>query len=1483
MLYRNRYAKVNVKLLVILILVTAALAVSLVGARQTRRSILSERALKAGNAAFEKEDWPEVVKRYREYLSRKPDDVEILRKYAQACLSARPLDGAAISGAVSAYRRVTQLDAGDRSAYEKLAMLYRGLENFQELASIARTRLEQDPNDRKAPLWLADALVGLNKTTEARQTLETFIADLETLPEKHVEFVRACVQRAQLADRGTDPGPETTQSDTAPAGPQTPLDWLDKAVGYAPDSAEARVYRARLRRAMASTAGTSEDERRSLLALAHEDLEAADGLTAEDPRIRFFLCAEWMAHGELDRATAQIQAAGTLPQEQLKDYFLDIDDWTITQFRLASELATRQGDAAEAAALADEALASLAETRRRIQLLPSVIPLYAAAGRVAEARQCLDEYAEVLGDQERPAAASARTLAGLRALVAGAEDRPHAVIDALEPIVANEPAGSRLWRLLAEAYDRTGQAGRAVKALEQYRRLNPQDPQMLRELAKQYSKLGLWTEAFETAAMAESLGSTDLAVKLFRIGAAVNLAIGRSEPAGAGDLEKLSVELQALREAHPDAVGIRILQAIIADHLGQPGEVERQLKLATEQCEEPLKAEMQLARYYLGQERVAEAIDVHEAACRRHPEAADPWLALADIRVAHAEYDSARTCLQQGLKAVTESTERRSISTKLALLELAYGDRTTGIRLLEELAAQDRGNIQARSLLLGIREVREDPETAQRLIDELRRAEGESGVSWRLHQASLWLSSEQWASHQQDIGDLLLCCIESDPAWPAPILLLAGLYERLGNLEGVEDTYRRGLLGNPAATGIAARLLALLEKQGRSSDVKKVLQQIRVNPQIASTWQVRAALLEEDYSRAIGQLELRVSNDDQDAASWILLAQLVYQQTKDADRALAYLKEAEAVDADARTLAAVKVSILEEEGETAEALAVLDAYVTDHNDFDAYWMRATYLAEEGKLDQAEADYRKLTTFAGNEAVGHGLLGDFYARTDRLDRGVATVEEGLLAHPADLGLKRTLMRLLFARSRVEDRERALRLLSELEEQLPQDAELITVRAAQILRDPTPEPLAGIMGKLDDVVKRQPRVVRAHLALIGMAMRQGHYQTACDYAIRALESNPNDPTLLSARSRAELALGYTTTAVTLAHEALQGDPNNIEALCVIADGALNSREHDLLEEARTLVDSALTRHPANDRLQVSRARVLAVLGLPETAIPTLEAHCQNEVGRRSMPGLITLADLYRLAGDAERSMQCIERAERLGPNNQAVIHARFLWLVSQNRFEELVHLGPKYLSATEQDPTKLLSAASMLISRDSMDHKKQAVKLFEQAAHLAPTSLSARVGLASSLYQIGNVPRAEKLYRELLEQHPDDIRVLNDLAWILHQHHQQYADALQLANRGLRLAPDDLHLLDTRGTILSNMPDRLADAKSDFEALVRLSSSDGPRQVKALLQLGRVCAKLGDLPQARQHLEKATNIDKELHVFTPNERSEISEIVKMQSGL
>lgn len=1521
MLHRKCCAKVNVRLLLTLIVVVLAAGVSLVTARQVFRRMHSQRVLAAGQAAFANEDWPAAARNFRDYLAHNPTDVEILKKYGQALLAIRPVTLDIARAAIGAYSQLVKMAPEEDVAYRELAALYEAMKQFESLAQVARTRLQYVPTDCEASLWLARAMISLKKTQEARQTLLSLIRTLESMPEKHEEYVQACLlmsvlvgadrgQSSENAGRSEKPGGLQVVAEGKDANePEMPLEWLDRAIKYMPHSVEALLSRAQFHRRMAQMASTSEPNRSALLALALQDLEAVDAEGTDDPRIRLLLGTEWMAHDELDRADAELSAMDKLSPSVIAEYFADSNDWSVARFRLASEVATRRGAVADATSMADGILKVLTERRHRVQILPAAVRLYLAVGRFVDANDCLAEYAKIPPAPETPE--YSLQLAWLRALVARAGEKPYEVIDILQPAVRIDLLGlaagddscgdlwrvqAQAWRLLVEAYRRTKQPQRAVTALTEYldslrrqqvrQEQRNEDTRVVRrliveashQLPRVYAEAGNWDKAFELSQTVASSSPTDLTSRMLCLQAGVNGAVMRRSRESTETLKKLSAELADLRQEHPEVADIRILQATIADYFDRPEEADNELKEAIAQCKEPLRAEMQLARRYQGAGRLDEAMSVCQAACERHPEIAEPWVILSGLYIAREDYDAARRCLKEGLDGVVGPEAKASVSIQLALVDLVHGDPNDGISLLKTLAESDPRQIEARELLLAVRRIREDPATAQKLVDELRQAEGQSGVRWRFHQANLWFSSSDWRARQNDTIALLQYCIDADPKSSPSVLLLAALYERLGDLRRATGICRQALAANPAATDIVRILVDLLERQGRSSEAEQIVRRPGIDPDIVSDWQVYSAIQARDLPRAIRELELRISDDDQDdarvrAASRIRLAVLTYSQTKDAEGALKYLKEAEAIRPDALNITGVRASVLAAAGRAQEAHRILDDYVAAHNGFNAYWLRASQYSQEGDFQHAEQDFRKLTTFTEQGATAYVLLARFYRYQQKLDQAVAALEEGLNTYPADQGLRRSLLRMLMQRGHAADLDRADGVLRGLEEQLPQDPELMMSRALLMLRESTPQAFANAERMLQNVVQLDPTEVDAQLTLIDIALQRGDNKAARDYAIRALASSPRNPMLLSAQARAELELGNLPIAAKLAQGVLQQDPNSIDAVDVFVQAALSSGDSSLLMEARRLTDAAVHGGRTSERLLISRAHVYAALNQPKEAIPELDAYCGSDRGRGRITALVTLADLYRIAGDTAQADRAISQAEQLDASGQIVVHGRTLLLVAQKRFDDLEQISSRYILAKGQDLALLQKAGAVLVSLDPPEVKREGVKLFQQAVTLWPTSADARLGLATGLYLVGDAEAAEKACRELLQQYPDDTRALNNLAWILQDHFQRYDEALELANRGLHLASTDLALLDTKGTILSKMPDRLADARSSFEEILRRSSCDSRRRAATHLQLGRVYVKLEDSAQARQCLERALEIDHKDNVLTPEERSEI----------
>jgi len=1471
-LSENRIAKINLKLLMVLIGILLVLAFSLFYANRVSRKRMIQKSLKTGQAAFEDQDWPVAVKHLKRFLKKYPSDIDVLKQYAQAVMSIRPIGIVTINAAISAYNGIQTLAPLEPVAYEKLLILYQAIGNVEKAASISRSRIKNEPNDLRAYLWLADAQTGMNKTKEATSTLENLLRRTETLGEKDT-YVQACIKMSQILI--TQGNPQSDSEDLLPEDIQTesPLDWLNRAVAYAPDSVEALVYRAQYYIGRGKATGLLKYERNQLV---RQDLESADVLDTDDARVLLMMGGQWLVLDEPDRASAELQKANQVPQEKLEEYYFDLSRFIVGNYLLAAEIEKKRGDFENACVLTDKILDSLQSKGYRSMILPTTISLYVLGGQVDKARASLDEYLELLKAQQGEVS-SVGQIAALQVLVASAEGNPAAALQVLELAVDEGTDRPAIWRMMALAYEQTNQVGSAINALERYLQIGTQDAEAMTQLARLYARAGNWASTVDMQEKAEAFGLDDIRGKVLRIGAGVNLAVGPASDIDLNGLAGLSVELSELRQQYPTQIDVRILQAIIANAQAEPEKAEQELRKAIAECQEPIKAELQLVDLYRRTKRLPEAIKTCRGICQRHSDTLRPWISLSTLHVMNQDYASARECLTQGRGAVTDPSTQRVLSARLAIMELVYGERIQGIELLQELAKNNPKDIQARRYLLGIKEIRENAETVQRLIAELRIAEGEDGVFWRLHQASLWLTHEQWESKQQDIKEMLERCVSSDDTWSTPVLLLAEMYAKMGDMKQVEEVYQQALDKNPSATVIAERLLALLERQERFSQAEQILRMIGSSLRTGNAWSVRIALGSGDVSRAINELGLQISNNDQDARSRIQLAQLLYQESGDKTNAFRYLREAEAIDPNSRTLTAVKANILNSEGQKADAIKILDDYVLRQKSFEAYWMRAVFLSENDEPERTEQDYQKLLTFTDNGEAGYELLSNYYAGTDRLEQAIAAVEEGLEAYPEGLTLKRVLMRLLYLRGREADQDRAVTILRGLEQQLPGDTELMIVRAQRLLQNITPETLQDARRKLELAIRQDPAEVLAYLMLINIAMYERDYENASEVAMQGVRYNPNNPALLLARARAEMALEYYQVATDLALRVLRRDIKNSAAFALALQGAISNGNTRSLDEILALINAQIGIERENGDLWIARAQVLVSLKRPLEAIPELKAYCQSEESAQNIPALTVLADLYRMVGDFNKSNESIQKAEQLAPKHQAVVHARFMWLIAQDRYEELKQISSAYIKADEQELTKVLRAAYILLSCDAGELKTEAVHMFEHAVSLAPASRDARLGLASSLYQTGNAEEAVRILQEWLKQDPTSARTLNDLSWILQEKFQRFDEALELVNRAINIVPTGLHLLDTRAQILSQLEGQLEEARTDFEQIQRLTMPGQPRLATNLLKLGRVCFKLNDFAKTKQHLEQALALDEDMKVFTSDQHQEIADII------
>jgi len=1424
------------------------------GAWKVRKGLMVRRALAEGRAAFERGDWETARLQLGRYLSVKQDDADVLAQYARAQLAARPLRSENLAQAMSAYRRMLALRPADEEVFRRLALLYENTGTLGELGYIARKRLEVLPDDPAATVALAKELVFLEKLDAARAALEGLVNRLEGQAGNCREYVEACVLLANLTAAGA----------TSETGLE-PVVWLDRAVERCPDSGWALAHRAARRQMVAAARAEISDHETAV----REDLERAERLAYLEPPVQLLLSEQWVQLGEYERAAAQLDAAEKAQWAELEAHFVDPAEWTAALFIQRAKLALLRGEVDSGVALAEKTLEQLREHPQRSAVIPVAIELLAAGKRTKEARVWLEDYVDQL--KLRGAGGTAdEQLAWLRAVIARAENRPHEVAAQLAPLVDLSGARPIIRLLLAEAYMQTGQNGRAAQLLERAPADVTGNPVLARMIARMHMARGNWAQALNALQVAARAGD-DPELKILRLAAQLGGAYGRD--GAEHEVEQLAAELQALRGTQPDNVTVRLLLATIAEQREGWEAAAGELTRAIEECGQPLAAYRALARLYAEKGLTAKARETLEQACERHAKEAAPWLDLSELLADDRQFDEACAVLRRGLERA-DSSAKAELQRRLGLVYLLGGRREAGITTLKELAAANPEDCQTRALLLELPEINGDEAAAAELIEELKRAEGAIGITWRLHEARLWLARRDWRERQAQIEAHLKYCLDADGTLTAPVLLLGKMYEDLADWSAAEATYRAAF-NRTGSVEVADRLLELFRRQQRFAEGRELLERMRQTLSAAALSARRIVLDigEQRYDSALRELQLRTAGTQRDPMDFVRLAWVSYAVDRNAQRALQYLEQATAAGATPIDVARVRAAILRDQGRHAELAAVLDALVADHPTSEAFLLRASYRQSLGQTDLAEQDYAEVAKLADNDH-GVAVLGEFYAQEGDLDRAIETWEAGLGRYPDSLTLRRGLAKAYLTRKRSGDAERAAALLNELERALPDDTDILWVRTVAAIQSGTLEARAQAREFLTQAVRSPPARAEVYRGLCELAFRLGEAQLARDLARRGLQANPADTRLMLIEARAALLLDDVDAARDRASALLAADPANVAALEITLEVALRKQDAAAIRQNLIRLNERAAADPANDWVQVLRARARVGLGEEAEARAELAAFCETDAGRQSLSALLTLQDLHRMQGDLAAAERTLDAAAALAGEHPAVVRSRALLLAAEGRYDSIVELA-RSARVEARDADVLVSIAYTLAA--SQAHLDQAVELCKRACELAPQNVNGFLALGELEYQRGNRAASRDAYEAALKLQPNHPAALNNLAWVLVESGLDLDAALAAARRAVALQPRDANFRDTLAFVLQRLG-RLDEARTEYRRSVDLTSPASPERARLLLRLARVCAELDDWALVLDSLTEALAAGGP-ETFGADERAEIDRLLSV----
>ncbi|MCH7945194.1 MAG: tetratricopeptide repeat protein, partial [Armatimonadetes bacterium] len=1022
------------------------------------------------------------------------------------------------------------------------------------------------------------------------------------------------------------------------------------------------------------------------------------------------LATEWVAWKHVDEAQAALTSAAQIDPTEHVEFEIDPEGFTFRRLLVASQLSLLQGEGAAGIALSDAALEELSGARRAA-FLPVAVELYLVGGGIEKAREAVEELREAGPSRTERAQSAEEQLTLLDAVVSDAEGLPYAVIDLMEDLVSTSPQKSAAWRLLSRAYDRTGQGRRSREALERYVTQVPGDWPATLGLARAYRRVD-WNKVRKYAERVEQADPSVVEAKLLRCASIIGGVAGELSDTRR---QQLSTELAQLRVAFPTSVGVRLLEASLASIAGRVEQAQSVLEEAMAECDDPLAAELQLAALHAGAGRTDEAIELCLAAIARHPDNAEIPRRLAQLQVTAGRVDDARATLAQAARELG-GRDGLSAALWLAELELARDERTAAIDRLSKLTADYPDDERAFLALLELPEVLGDPEEGQSLVEGLRRVEGERGLRWQVEQARIWLRQGDWKEHQDQIVERLTKCIQADSGWATPVLVLGQMYEASGQVVDAERTYRQAVESSPAQFGVAGRLLALLERQGRFVEADQLLRRIPTGAAPLAEHRINVLIGLGEIEPAIEELERRVLADPSDAASRVVLAKLVYAQRRDATAALKLLDEAHIASPSLLAALSARAFILHAEDRDDEALALLDSVVAERNDYASYYLRAQYYITVEHWDLAERDLVHLTTFSGRKAEAVIALGQFHNYQGHVSEAVAAWEAGLADEPGNANLRRLMLGVLLVSGDTQQVSRGRKILDELLVELPDDSVLLSMRAALLLEERTPSATSQAQTILERVVTLNPRDVAAALQLFELVRQQGDFSTADRLIVRALGANPNHALLILAQATLEADRKNLDLAWELARSVLDRAGSDPVLLNPLAELALRTGATDL---ADSLNAKSLELNPGHEIAQVLHASILAWKGEREQAIRDLEAYRQTDEGSRSIRTLLALSESYRVQGEIDIAGQRLDAAASMAPYDRAVLLERCRWLAAQQRYEEMAAVVADYGDYYPGESRAHLLGAWLVSLGGEASHLAQAKSLFEQAVALEPS--------------------------------------------------------------------------------------------------------------------------------------------------------------------
>ncbi len=711
--------------------------------------------------------------------------------------------------------------------------------------------------------------------------------------------------------------------------------------------------------------------------------------------------------------------------------------------------------------------------------------------------------------------------------------------------------------------------------------------------------------------------------------------------------------------------------------------------------------------------------------------------------------------------------------------------------------------------------------------------------------------------------------IVADATSPAGHALRGDALLALGQSNEAVTAYEEALRLAPGAVNVHLALISLLVRGGDLDGATARLPAMqKVAPDAPATLYLQALV---NYYRnqpqpareAIDRL-LAMMPDNPSAQ---LLAGAIYIQVGNQLQAQRYLESALQRLPDNPTARRLLASSLLASGEAARARTLLEPLADSGADANTLTLAGQAFLAAGDPRQATAYFSRAVASNPQDAAAHTRLAVARMTAGETDRALAELEK---AAQLDGSSGEPDVALVLAHMRARDYDKALAAQQQLEQKQPDNPHTYNLKGGILLGKGDQ---AGARAAFARALELRADFLPAAVNLARLDLAAQKPRDAYSYFEKIIKAYPAqfDAYLLLAELQTAGGEAPETVRATL-ERAQKANPNANAPKLALARFHLSQRE---VSQALQLARSVTSISPEDPVAHGVLAQALFASGDTQQALVAFNRVV--ELQPKAVQPLTALADFQYANKDVATAEQTLRRALKLEPDAFEAQKRLFSLLGAQGKIDAALGVVREMQQQRPHDGRGFAFEGDLEASRNRWN---DAVRAYRKAFELAPLgefaiklhSAQTRAGqgaLADQQFEVWRqanphdaaalgyaaeralaakrLDEANRLYRELLAMAPNNVIVLNNLAWIGGETGQN--DAMALAERALKLAPDNAGVLDTVGVLKL----KAGDTEGAIAAL-RSAVQHAPQVAAMRLNLARAYAQAGRKDEARKLLDE-----------------------------